>query len=131
MKHKLRHLLPLGAVAILTSAGLSSPAEAGWHGGPHYGHHGEGVSFGMSSYTYPEPYYYPEPAYIPATVLPPEPYPYDYDQPVNYPPPNYQKPDTNDRYCREYTTNNYIGGRPARSYGNACMQPDGSWEIQN
>lgn len=126
MTRHLRYILPLGAIALLASAGLPSPAEAGWHGGPRYGHHRGGISFGMDTYAYPAPYYYPEPAYIPATMLPPEPYPYDYDRPVNY-----QQPNTGDRYCREYTTNNYIGGRPARSYGTACMQPDGSWEIQN
>ncbi len=35
---------------------------------------------------------------------------------------------TND-YCREYTGTVIIGGQEQPSYGTACMQPDGSWEI--
>ena len=30
-------------------------------------------------------------------------------------------------YCREYTTESYINGRPEIVRGNACRQPDGSW----
>lgn len=33
------------------------------------------------------------------------------------------------RYCREYTTESIVGGRPQSVYGTACRQPDGSWEI--
>lgn len=33
------------------------------------------------------------------------------------------------RYCREYNQNVTVGGRTQGSYGTACMQPDGSWEI--
>lgn len=36
----------------------------------------------------------------------------------------------NGRYCREYQQTIYIGGEPHESYGTACRQPDGSWEIQ-
>lgn len=32
-------------------------------------------------------------------------------------------------YCREYTRTVYIGGRAQEAYGDACMQPDGSWMI--
>ncbi|HCM83469.1 MAG TPA: hypothetical protein PKW15_05555 [Alphaproteobacteria bacterium] len=35
------------------------------------------------------------------------------------------------RYCREYQTRTTIGGQRERSYGTACLQPDGSWEIMN
>lgn len=34
------------------------------------------------------------------------------------------------RYCREYTQTVWIGGQPQQSYGTACRQPDGSWEVQ-
>ncbi len=34
-----------------------------------------------------------------------------------------------DRYCREYYTRATIGGAYQQTYGRACMQPDGSWEI--
>jgi hypothetical protein len=33
------------------------------------------------------------------------------------------------RYCREFQQAVTIGGRTEQSYGTACMQPDGSWEI--
>lgn len=33
------------------------------------------------------------------------------------------------RYCREYQTKTTIGGQRQSSYGTACLQPDGSWEI--
>lgn len=38
--------------------------------------------------------------------------------------------DNNDgRYCREYQSNVRVGGVLRESYGTACQQPDGSWEI--
>ncbi len=37
---------------------------------------------------------------------------------------------TNDgRYCREYQNTVKVGGNRQSSYGTACQQPDGSWEI--
>ncbi len=33
-------------------------------------------------------------------------------------------------YCREFSQNVSIGGRIQESYGTACRQEDGSWEIQ-
>lgn len=35
------------------------------------------------------------------------------------------------RYCREYQAIATVGGRRQDTYGIACMQPDGSWEIIN
>lgn len=35
----------------------------------------------------------------------------------------------NNSYCREFTRNIVIGGQVRQGYGNACQQPDGSWEI--
>lgn len=37
--------------------------------------------------------------------------------------------ETEGRYCREYQAVATIGGRNQQTYGTACMQPDGSWEI--
>lgn len=34
-------------------------------------------------------------------------------------------------YCREFNQGTSIGGRVQPTYGTACMQPDGSWQIQN
>lgn len=33
------------------------------------------------------------------------------------------------QYCREYQSEIVVGGRVERSYGTACRQPDGSWEL--
>lgn len=35
------------------------------------------------------------------------------------------------RYCREYQTNAMIGGQAQQTYGTACRQPDGSWQMMN
>lgn len=35
------------------------------------------------------------------------------------------------RYCREYQSVSTVGGQRQQTYGNACMQPDGSWEVVN
>ena len=35
------------------------------------------------------------------------------------------------RYCREYTADARIGGRVQQTYGTACREPDGSWQIVN
>ena len=32
-------------------------------------------------------------------------------------------------YCREFTRIIYVGGHPRHAYGNACLQPDGSWRM--
>lgn len=32
-------------------------------------------------------------------------------------------------YCREYQTTVTVGGRKQAAYGQACQQPDGSWEV--
>lgn len=34
------------------------------------------------------------------------------------------------RYCREYQADITIGPETVASYGTACRQPDGSWQIQ-
>lgn len=35
----------------------------------------------------------------------------------------------NGDFCREYTTQAMIGGRQQQTYGTACRQSDGSWQI--
>ena len=40
----------------------------------------------------------------------------------------YQVPDG--RYCREYQQDIVVGGKSEKSYGTACRQPDGTWQIQ-
>src|SRR5262245_57876658 len=36
----------------------------------------------------------------------------------------------NGQYCRSYKQTIIIGGEPQPSYGTACRQPDGTWQIQ-
>jgi surface antigen len=38
---------------------------------------------------------------------------------------------SNGSYCREYQQEITIDGKPQRSYGTACRQPDGSWKVVN
>jgi len=33
------------------------------------------------------------------------------------------------RYCREYTTTAVVGGKSQQTYGTACRQTDGAWEL--
>jgi surface antigen len=40
----------------------------------------------------------------------------------------YQQP--NGQYCREYTQQIVVGGEKKQSYGTACRQPDGTWQVQ-
>lgn len=50
-------------------------------------------------------------------------------QPTRYvAPPRYVEADETP-YCREYTNRVTVGGRVQESYGTACLQPDGSWQI--
>lgn len=35
------------------------------------------------------------------------------------------------QYCREYQTQVKVGGQIRNSYGTACEQPDGEWEVVN
>jgi surface antigen len=36
---------------------------------------------------------------------------------------------SNGQYCREYEQTVTIGGKAQKSYGTACRQPDGSWQL--
>lgn len=35
------------------------------------------------------------------------------------------------KYCREYQQTIYVGGKEETAYGQACRQPDGSWQVMN
>ena len=39
--------------------------------------------------------------------------------------------DTVGRYCREYQAVSVIGNQQQQTYGTACRQPDGSWQLAN
>lgn len=119
MKRTASRILPAAFAAILVAGGLSNPAEAGgwrhghgWGGGPHR----SSGYFDFSFYSPPEPFYGPEPVYYNPQPYNPVPQQYNYTQP-------------DDRYCREYNTTARVGDRYQPTYGTACMQPDGSWQI--
>jgi len=91
-------------------------------------------------YAPPPAYYAPAPSgYYYAPPPPPQPaYAYYPAQPAYAPPPAYAAPapapaPANLGYstanCREYSGTITIDGRQERSYGTACLQPDGTWRI--
>lgn len=57
------------------------------------------------------------PAYFPASPT------YVVPQPV------YIKAAAPEAYCREFTQQVRVGNRIQDSYGTACLQPDGSWQV--
>lgn len=76
----------------------------------------------------PNPYYYRQHYYGPQQVFyaPPAPAP----QVIYINDNNSREISSNDgRYCREYQNTSRVGGSLQKTYGTACMQPDGSWEI--
>jgi len=115
-------------LAALAATGSSAYARdwdhhgsRGGHYGPRYNHGGHNrFSFNFVSYRTPAPYvaYYrpivPAPVYVQAPPI-----------------VTYANNITDDRYCREYQSTTRVGGRLQPSYGTACLQPDGSWEIVN
>lgn len=140
------------ALAIPTARADSfsfSYSTGGWHGRPWYGppghapghykhrhHHHHSHSYYRGSYWGP-------PAYRPRVVVvtpPPVAY-YAPPPPVIYAPapyggsqisavpasPVYQT--VTGQYCREYQAGVTVGGAPQRSYGTACLMPDGSWRV--
>lgn len=86
----------------------------------------------------PRPYYYSRPYYprsyaYPVAVPYPVAQPYPVYTPVSTAPIQYG-PVINSRdgrYCREYTQQVLVGGRVQESYGTACMQPDGDWQLES
>src|SRR5436305_8970410 len=70
----------------------------------------------------------------PAYYSPPSPPVYYYPPPVYYTPPaTYVPPVAQNQApgqtCREYESTTTFDGRPQRTYGTACLQPDGTWQI--
>jgi len=84
----------------------------------------------------PPAYYAPAPGYYYAPPPPPQPaYGYYQPQPAYaapppaYAPPPPASPGYSTANCREYSGTITIDGQPQRSYGTACLQPDGTWRI--
>jgi len=64
----------------------------------------------------PAPLYY-APAYVPNYVAPPD------------IPPTYID-GASQNYCREYSELVRVGNQLRESYGTACLEPDGTWRVQ-
>jgi hypothetical protein len=143
----------LGAVALGAFTLPAAPAKADnfafgyssgysprhFHGHDHFRGHRDHFGAGFV-YVAPPPYYYyppPPPVYYapPPRVVyvnPPPP-------PVYYsaPPVVYQAPQTlpggplaaSQPQCREYQSTAVVNGQQVPSYGTACLQEDGSWQI--
>ncbi len=133
----------IGLAAVGALALTAAPAQAGG---------GSSVSFG---YSYSSGGYYPRHYhhrhhrhYYPPRVVyyaPPPAYYYPPPPPrvvyVNPPPPVVYAPAhvqqtlpggplaSNGPYCREYQATTVVNGRNVPTYGTACQQPDGSWQI--
>jgi surface antigen len=82
-------------------------------GGRHHnrGHHGRGYQKPYYTQSYTNYWVNPQPNIVEVN---------------NYQPMRYN----DDEYCREFIQNVTIGGRTQQSYGTACRQEDGSWEVQ-
>jgi hypothetical protein len=108
----------------------------GWNDRRDYGRNYHGSSHSSFSFSYvvaPRPVYYSQPYYAQPYYAQPY-YPAAYQPPVNAAPIQYTTPaqlDDSGQYCREYTRDVIVGGRVQSSYGTACLQPDGDWEIQS
>lgn len=95
-----------------------------------------GYGYGAPTYYQPRTYYYEtyQPTYVAPPALPPQRVIYvPQEQPVVHYRQDYDQVEYNDRasgYCREYTQQVRIGNRIEESYGTACLQPDGSWQVQ-
>ena len=78
-------------------------------------------NFRHPSYYHPRSYYH-----APRVVYVPQP------QVIYLNDNNSRAVDNDDgRYCREYQSVARIGGTSRQTYGTACLEPDGSWEIQS
>jgi hypothetical protein len=122
---KLLGLAILGAVALASSPAFAWYDDGYYHHG-YYGHshYRDGIYVGV--YDPAPPVYYNQPTYVvpppqPPLILPPQ------QQPLQPLPPQA----SDGRYCREYRSSVNVGGTMKPTYGTACMQPDGSWQIMN
>lgn len=121
------------ALSVIAFGLMTSAASArGWDDRHHYKHshyHRSSPSYSNFSINFGTPVYrhrYAEPRY----------YPVVYHQPVVIQQPaiqqiSFSNPYDEGNYCREYQAVSIIAGRRQSTYGTACMQPDGSWQIRN
>jgi len=112
----------LWLAAGLLVAAVAAPQAADARGFVSFGF---GVPLAGPAYYPPPAYYYPPPAYYyppPVYYAPP---------PAAYAPPpqTYGQNEQTQQTCREHQSTTTIDGRPQQTYGTACLQPDGTWQI--
>jgi len=111
--------LVVAVVAFAAILAAVQPAGADWRwrrARPHYG---------PPVWVYPPPP--PVVIYAPAPQSPPPPPPMVVYAPL--PPAAVTPVADQGRYCREYQGTVMVGNAMQPSYGTACMQSDGSWQI--
>lgn len=147
----------LSAAACAVMAGPASAdsfsfhySTGGWHSRPWYGppprrhHHPPPKHHHSRHHSAHVHHYWGPPAFRPRVVVvqpPPVAY-YVPPPPVIYAPapqggqisavpasPVFQT--ASGQYCREYQAGITVAGAPQRSYGTACLMPDGTWRVVN
>jgi len=105
---------------FVLAAGLASLAHAAM--ADEWGWHRRHRPWGREEVimVYPPPPPPPSVVYMPAPVV---------MAPVQATPTSDTYLDRLGRYCREYQSTVIVGGMVRPSYGTACLQPDGSWQI--
>jgi hypothetical protein len=128
-----------GLMALTAAAVISAPAPAhadsfafGYSNGyaPRHYHRHRGYDARYVYVAPPPVYYYPPPPRVVYAPAPP---------PVYYAPPPvvYQQPQplpggrlqASQGYCREYQSTTIVNNQQVPTYGTACQQADGSWQI--
>lgn len=133
----------LGALALGAVALPAAPAKAdsfafsynsgGYYPRGYYPRHYHGPHHGYRAgvvYVAPPPVYYAPPPPRVVYVNPPP--VYAAPPPVVYqvpPQPLPGGPLASNQQCREYQSTAVVNGQRVPSYGTACLQPDGSWQI--
>ena len=83
-----------------------------------------------TTYSYYEQTYVAPPAPPPQRVIYVQQPVVQYRQAVDYDDNDSGRYQRGGDYCREYTQRVRIGDRIEESYGTACLQPDGSWQVR-
>ena len=127
-------LMRISILAFLTMMAAFGAAEAAQaktyvyvDNGHHSRHHDRGWRHGpQSRFYYGSPFWNYGAFYRPARPVVVTHY---YHYTIAPAPAPVSVPAASDRYCREYYGPANVGGKVVQTYGNACLQPDGSWQI--
>jgi hypothetical protein len=82
-------------------------------------------------YAPPPAYYAPPPAYYPPPAYNPPPFYGESYLPSGAVPASPDYRNGRGEVCREYRSTIVVDGRPQASYGTACLQQNGTWQLVN